>query len=617
MKQQILVVDDNKVNLLLMKKILEPQGYEISTVLRGTKTLEAVGKNPPDLILLDIMMPDIDGYEVFRRLKTKEETKDIPVIFITALTSMEDRIKGLELGAKDFIIKPFSKEEVILRVKNCLSLIETREVLQRTVESQALLLDHIDPMVWYLEDEKTLGKVNKSFAAFFNKTKEVLENSSLKELLDPEEYIKVLNSNSKVFKRKHKIGEKHVITNGFGKRRMLSVTKTPKVNKQGGVDYVICSAEDITEQNKKAEKMKRLTFNDSLTNLYNRNFFEEELKRLDVPRSLPLSVIIIDVNGLKLTNDIFGHYMGDQLLLEAANVLRDATREEDITARWGGDEFVVLLPGTAEEDAKLVAKRITELTKNRTVGMTPLSLATGVATKERPDQKVKQIMKWAEDRMYRNKTDIKEDEDNLLLQRFIWIFYGSEYNDMQHSPEIIKTGKLLGKALNLEDKEQERLERLIKYHDIGKISLPKEVLNKNEPLTDDEWEQYQNHVETGYRIANSFRSIGSISEEILHHHEQFDGKGFPGKLKGKEIPFLARVLGVLDFYDGLRCKIYYPLEKNQYFKEGLSPEETAAELQKRSGTYFDPEIVKVFMDQVVPELKGSLKNRGLSERVMQ
>jgi len=617
MKQQILVVDDNKINVKLLENMLSPEGPAIVTAFSGKEALEMAKTELPDVILLDIMMPDIDGYEVLRRLKSKEGTKDIPVIIITALSSKEDRIKGLKLGATDFILKPFSKEEVVLRVKNCLSLLETQKALRRTLDSQTLLLDHIDPMVWYLEDEKTLGKINQSFATFFNRTKEEVENTSLEVLLSKEEYQMVIDSNTRVFQSTCKTRENHEITNGFGDKRMLGVTKTPKISASGGVEYVICSAEDITEQNKKAKKMKHLTFHDALTNLYNRAYYEEELKRLDVKRNLPLSVITLDVNGLKLANDIFGHHTGDQLLLAAATVLWEATREDDIIARWGGDEFVALLPATTKEDAQGIAWRIAELTEKHSVGLIPLSLATGVATKERSIQEAQDIFKRAEDRMYRNKTHVKDDEDNLMLQRFLLKFYGIEYKDMQHSPELLEAGKLLGEALELDQPEQKRLELLIKYHDIGKIALPGEVLNKNKELTEAEWEQYKNHVEIGYRIANSFRAIGAIAEEILHHHEHFDGKGFPGKLQGKEIPYLARVLGVLDFYDGLRCRIYYPLEKDRYFKEGLSSERAAAELQQRSGTHFDPTIVRVFLEQVVPELKGSLKNRGLSERVMQ
>ena len=603
MEKRLLLVDDNKVNVELLQSILAPEGYEIITAKRGREALERVRTHPPDLVLLDIMMPDMDGYQVLKALQSREATREIPVIFITALNTMEDRIKGLKLGARDFIIKPYSKEEVLVRVRNCFGLIEAREELKKTVESQRLLLDHIDPMVWYLEDDKTLGKVNQSFAQFFHRRKKDLENSPLEELLNNEEYALVLKSNRRVFHRKDKIESKHEITNGQGIKRLLAVTKTPKVSAGGQVEYVICSAEDITERNKKAQRMKHLTFHDPLTDLYNRTFYEEELRRLDVARNLPLSVITIDVNGLKLANDIFGHHVGDQLLVKAGEVLKEATRQEDITARWGGDEFVVLLPGTTEKDAGKIAERIKELAKNQSVGLTPLSLATGVATKERVGRKAGEVIKQAEDRMYRNKTDVKDDEDNMMLQRFILKFYGAEYRDMQHSPELMVTGKRMGAALNLEEKEQRRLEMLIKYHDIGKLSLPKEILNKNEPLKEEEWEQYKNHVEIGYRIANSFRAIGAIAEEILHHHERFDGEGFPGKLQGKEIPYLARVMAVLDFYDGLRCSLYYPLGKDRYYKEELSPKKAAEELEKRSGTHFDPEIVRVFIESVLPKLK--------------
>ena len=598
MKERLVLVEDDSLNLKLLTCILEPCGYQLFTAMSGNEALKIVEKYEPDLILLDIRLPDISGYEICEKLQAQEKTKLIPIIFTSAMAQKENRIKGLALGAADYITKPYYKEEVILRIENRLKLSRIEKELKETIENQALLLDHIDPMVWYLKDARTLGKVNKSFADFFHRKKEDLENFSLKEILPLEEYTNCLEGNEQVFNTKLKAQHQQIQTNGAGEKRMLAITKIPKLNKQGEVDYVICSADDVTERNRKEEKIRYLTFHDSLTGLYNRTFYEEEIRRLDVERKLPLSIITCDVNGLKFVNDIFGHHIGDRLLVKVAKNLKSATRTEDIVARWGGDEFVVLLPNTSKKEVLRITERINELMMDQTVEFIPVSLASGFATKESNRENIQQILKKAEERMYRDKSNTKDNKNDSLLKRFTKKFEGLEFKDLQHTPEMHKNGKRLGIALKLDKREQKRLDLLIKYHDIGKISIPRNVLEKGAPLTDREWEQYKDHVEIGYRIAKTIPELGSVAKEILHHHENFDGKGFPGTRQGKEIPYLSRILAVLDIYDGLGSSIYYLQDQEEYFKAPLSNEEVKEEIQNRSNTFFDPEIVQVFMEKV-------------------
>ncbi len=414
MKERLLVVEDDTTNRELLKQILESYGYETLIAVCGEEALKMAKENQPDLILLDIRLPDICGFDVCQQLKSHNNTKHIPVIFTTALTQMKDRIKGLGLGAADFITKPYYKEEVFLRIKNHLKLKDTEKKLKDTIENQSLLLDHIDPMVWYLTDPKTLGIVNRSFANFFKRSKEDLENTSLEEILPPEEFQESKESSEKVFNEKSKTRHQHIYTDGFGEKRLLAVTMIPKIDEHGKVEYIICSGEDITERNQKEERIRYLTFHDPLTGLYNRTFYEEELKRLDGNRTLPLSIISCDVNGLKAVNDQFGHQIGDRLLVETAKILKEATRDGDIVARWGGDEFMILLPNTTKKAAGKIIGRIEKLMETRTVESIPVSIALGAATKEMEEERIEDIFKIAEDRMYLNKEDTAKDILKIL-----------------------------------------------------------------------------------------------------------------------------------------------------------------------------------------------------------
>ncbi|MDO9536342.1 MAG: PAS domain S-box protein [Bacillota bacterium] len=179
--------------------------------------------------------------------------------------------------------------------------------------------------------------------------------------------------------------------------------------------------EDITVQKQAEEKLKFLSFNDSLTRLYNRAFFEEEIKRLDTKRQLPLSIILGDINGLKLVNDTFGHGEGDNFLRKMAGILEKTCRNEDIICRWGGDEFAILLPKTNEKTAWNICERIKDACA-LTAGSdpVPLTISLGTASKTETVQETALIIREAEDRMYRNKlTESKSASSDIIssLQR--------------------------------------------------------------------------------------------------------------------------------------------------------------------------------------------------------
>ncbi len=175
---------------------------------------------------------------------------------------------------------------------------------------------------------------------------------------------------------------------------------------------------DITERKKSEEKIKYMSFHDNLTDLYNRAYFDEELKRLDRERQLPLSIIIGDVNGLKLINDGFGHKKGDLLLRKCAKVLVKSCRSEDIICRWGGDEFAIFLPKTQEEEAKEIVERIRLGCIDLENKKLPLSISLGVATKTENLQNLQKVIKSAEDRMYRRKLVERKSISSSILSAF-------------------------------------------------------------------------------------------------------------------------------------------------------------------------------------------------------
>lgn len=363
----------------------------------------------------------------------------------------------------------------------------------------------------------------------------------------------------------------------------------PILDERGQVFRVVEISVNITERKKIEEQIRYLSFHDPLTGLYNRFFFQEELKRLDVPRQLPLSIIMGDVNNLKLVNDAFGHETGDELLRRMASILMSACRKEDVITRWGGDEFLILLPRTPASAAREIVERIRHLCREdskKDVPYIPLSISLGYATKEKSEEDIRGVLNEAESRMYRNKLVESRSARSVLivsLERSLWEI--SEETEV-HSQRLKDIALKMGTMLGLSTTELDALELLARLHDLGKLGVARSILTKPGPLDEKEWEEIKRHPEIGYRIAQASPELLPVAEGILTHHERFDGSGYPQGLKGEEIPLIARIIAIVDAFDAMTS--------TRPYRRSLTREEAFREIRKNAGTQFDPFLVEVF-----------------------
>lgn len=355
---------------------------------------------------------------------------------------------------------------------------------------------------------------------------------------------------------------------------------------------ILINFHDITERKIREAQILYLSYQDSLTGLHNHTFFQNEKKRIDVESQLPLSVITGDINGLKKTNELLGQVQGDKILVEFAKILSSCCRQEDIIARIGGDEFGILLPCTSKEVADERIKKINSACAgyNRKVFGEPyhISISMGAATKACTSESLDRVIHDAEDCMCKRKLlECKSFRSSIIASMKMTLFVKSQETE-EHAHRLIELSKSVGQAIGLTNQQFDELELFSTLHDIGKIGIDDQILNKPGKLTDLEWVEMKKHTEVGYRIAMASPELMSIAHYILTHHERWDGKGYPVGLAGESIPLLSRILSVTDAYDAMT--------EDRPYRKGMLKQDAIAEIIKNAGTQFDPAIAKLFVE---------------------
>ena len=442
MTARILVVDDVPANVKLLEARLSAEYFEVLTANSGPEALDICDREKIDVILLDVMMPGMDGFEVCRKLKSNAETQHIPVIMVTALDLPSDKVQGLEAGADDFLTKPVDEVALMTRVKNLARLkVLTDEMIVRYASGEQIgFSDSLSELAGKAgnsgriflvdDDERSANRVKKNLQRHFSAVIEPDLDEAIAKLGDAEFDLVIVSLNMKeadglrlcstirtMERTRHlpiimivndsedqrllkglDLGVNDYIIKPIDKNELLARVRT-QISRKRFADQLRTRLEESVE----------MAITDSLTGLYNRRYLEKHLQML-VDESLTtganLSLLILDVDKFKRVNDQFGHDAGDMVLEQFATRLRRNVRGVDLVCRLGGEEFVVIMPDTFMTNAFIVAERLRHAISSKpfTIGRTqePLDItaSVGVSALEKVDDCPESVLKRADQALY-------------------------------------------------------------------------------------------------------------------------------------------------------------------------------------------------------------------------
>lgn len=393
MTATVLVVDDLLPNIKLLEAKLNNEYYDVLTARSGFEALTMLANHAVDIILLDVMMPDMDGFETCKRIKADSKTSHLPVVMVTALSGVADRVQGLSCGADDFLTKPINDTALFARIKSLVRLKITLDELRLRDQTGSQFgsitdttkIDISNARVMIVDDDVVQAKNIESNLSKLNNCKASIcsDPNNAFDLIVKDNYDLVIVSTQLVDSDGLRLCSHIRSHEKLRHIPLLILVEEGDTNilvkglDMGVNDYLLTPVESnevvarvITQVKRKRyqdglkanyQQSLNMAITDSLTGLFNRRYFDVHCQALiDQAKVLnkPLSLMIVDIDHFKSVNDQYGHLIGDDIIKQVPNRITQNVRVTDLVARYGGEEFVVVMPSTSINDANIVAERI-------------------------------------------------------------------------------------------------------------------------------------------------------------------------------------------------------------------------------------------------------------------
>ncbi|WP_042273149.1 sensor domain-containing diguanylate cyclase/phosphohydrolase [[Clostridium] dakarense] len=450
------------------------------------------------------------------------------------------------------------------------------------------IIDNVPEIVFYKDNKSIYRGVNRHCVNFYENLgiDNVIGKTDLELPLDRNFVETCTNHDQIVIETKEQLIIDEEVPTEDGGIKIVETIKTPVINDNGEMWGIVGVVRDVTERKFIEKKLRYLSYTDALTGLYNRAYFDEKIEELVQSGKFPIGIMIGDVNGLKIINDTIGHLEGDELLKAISRKLKEVFDEKGFIFRWGGDEFVILIPSTSNGECDKLMEKMNSICRSYEGDKFKLSMSMGFSILNNENDKVDKVLGDAEDKLYRQKILNRKSFRSSILHTLKESLQSKNVETEEHTGRVANYATLIGKHLKLDSATIDELSLVGRLHDIGKIGIPERLLLKQGRLTDNEYEIMKTHSEKGYRLAMLLPELSHIARSILTHHERWDGLGYPLGLSGEDIPLVARIIAVADSFDVMTT--------NRVYSEKKTVKEAINELRKCSGKQFDSDIVEEF-----------------------
>lgn len=462
--------------------------------------------------------------------------------------------------------------------------------MEQSFQLAASILNYVSDLIWLKDIHGRYLVVSDSFNTLFGLPKNYVIGKTDFDFQPAERAADFQKQDQLVCQQRLTATFKEYQIAADGKKHFFEISKLPVCDETGQVTGIIGIGRDITSQIRIKEYLEYFSYYDPLTGLYNRNYFEEMPYKLYKRQVQAAGVLVCDIDNLKLVNDLIGREAGDEWLKAVAGIIKNAVSEQGIAVRTGGDEFAVVIFHATPEIMDSVSRRIRRqlAETNKQEQLLPLHMAIGQAVGDLAEHDFFSLVKRAEAGMYREKMQHMQQMSASLLDAVIKPLLLRDAGLGRPGERIRHHAARLGAVLGFTEERIKLVRLFARFHDIGKIMIPANILQKNGPLTADEWAVVQRHPETGFHLARLTAELAPVADWILKHHEWWNGSGYPLGLTGRDIPVEARIIQIVNAYDVMTY--------GRPYRQAIPPAAAVAELQGLAGVKFDPELVPRFIE---------------------